>query len=221
LASVFHGLTCPRQRPFGPGRSGRHPAGSGGGRLEQRPSCHESRRLSAAGIRLLGILSRRWDSAPLTIGLPGPRAWTPTGFPRSAHARCDRGGRPLYPEARGVHATDDGSPVAACRLCQRPGPTTRALIPSSRAHDHEASTGVHLRSPVRSSPRPVAPPDGTGSLGLVPRASHPQQAGPVGRTSRRGPISNTDQELRTRHNRPPICAFTPHARLRVAPHRSW
>src|SRR4249920_1141321 len=34
--------------------------------------------------------------------------------------------------------------------------------------------------------------------------------------SRRGPISNTDRELRTRHNRPPTCAFTPHARPRVA-----
>ena len=152
---------------------------------------------------------------------PRSRVRTPTGFPRSAHARCNRGGRPLYPEASGVHATDVGSPVAACRLCQRPGPTTRIFLPSFRAHDHEASTGVHLRSPVRSSPRPVAPPDGTGALGLVPRASHPQQAGPAGRTSRRGPISNTDQELRTRHNRPPICAFTQHARLRVAPHRWW
>jgi len=29
-----------------------------------------SRCLSAAGIRFLGILSRQWLSAPLTIGLP-------------------------------------------------------------------------------------------------------------------------------------------------------
>jgi hypothetical protein len=36
------------------------------------------------------------------------------------------------------------------------------------------------------------------------------------RTSRRGPISNTDRELRTRHDRPPNCAFTQHARPRVA-----
>jgi hypothetical protein len=151
----------------------------------------------------------------------GLRAWTPTGFPRSAHARHDRGGCPLYPEASGVHATGVGSPVAACRLCQRPGPTTRIFVPPLRAHHHEASTGVHSRSPVRSSPCPVVPPDGAGALGLVPRASHPQQAGPTGRTSRRGPISNTDQGLRARHDRPPIRASTPHARPRVAPHRSW
>jgi hypothetical protein len=140
-------------------------------------------------------------------------------FPRSTHTRHDRGGRLLYPEARGVHTTGDGSPAAACRLHQRPGPTTRVPIPSSQAHDHEASSEVHSRSPVRSSPRPVAPPDGTGALRLLPRAPHPQQTGPTRRTSKRGPISNTDQELRTRHTRSPICAFTRHARPRVAPHR--
>ena len=181
-----------------------------------------SRCLSAAGIRLLGILSRR-GLPPLSRSayqaLERPRAWTPTGFPRSAHARHDRGGRPLNPEASGVHATDQHLPVAACRLHQRPGPTTRTFVPSFQAYDDEASSGVHSRSPVRPSPRPVVPPDGAGTLGLVPRAPHPRQAGPTGRTSRRGPISNTDQELRTRHDRPPICAFTQHARPRVA--RCW
>ena len=151
---------------------------------------------------------------------PRSRVRTPTGFPRSAHARCDRGGRPLYPEASGVHATDVGSPVAACRLCQRPGPTTRifpSVVPGSRSRGIIRGSLAFAR-PV--FPSPGRSPGRSGGPWAFPRASHPQQAGPVGRTSRRGPISNTDQELRTRHNRPPICAFTQHARLRVAPHRS-
>ena len=137
------------------------------------------------GIRLLGILSRRWVSAPLTIGLPRrPLVEVTTRDPDevSTFRACkhDRGGCPLYPEARGVPTIGSGSPIAACRLHQRPGPTTRIFVPSLRAFCDEASAGVHWRSPVRSSPRPVAPPDGTGALGLVPRASYPQQAGPTG-----------------------------------------
>ena len=163
---------------------GRHPAGSPRrppGAVAWRPG---SRCLSATGIRFLGILSRRGIPPLSRSAYRASTARTPTGFPRSAHARHGRGGRPLHPEASGVHTTDVGSPVAACRLSQRPGPTTRIFVPSFRAHHHEASSGVHSRSPVRPSPRPVVPPDGTGALGLLPRASHPRQAGPAG--ARRG-----------------------------------
>jgi hypothetical protein len=106
------------------------------------------------GIRFLGMLfpPRIW--APLTVGLPdrldGSR--TLTGFPRSPYARHGRGGRPLYPETSGVHATDKKSPVAACRSSTA-RPYTPVLIPSSEAHNNEASTGVQFRSPVRPSPR--------------------------------------------------------------------
>jgi len=105
-------------------------------------------------------------------------ARTPTGFPRSTHTRYGRGGRPLYPEASGVPTTGSHFPVAACRLFQRPGPITQVFIPSSRARNNEASSGVHSRSPVRPSPRPVAPPDGTGALRLLPWASHPNGQDP-------------------------------------------
>src|ERR1700730_2417809 len=135
---------------------------------ERRHHDHKSRCLSAIGLRFLSILFPPRNSAPLTIGLPAPKSRTPTGFPRSTHTRYDRGGRPLYPETSGVRATGLWPPVAACRHCQRPGPITRVLHPSSRASNNEASSRVHSHSPVRSSPRPVAPPDGTGVLGLLP-----------------------------------------------------
>jgi hypothetical protein len=74
------------------------------------------------------------------------------GFPRSACASCDRGGRPLDPEASGVHTTGEDSPAAACRSSTA-RPCTPVFIPSPGALGNEASAGVHSRSPVRSSPR--------------------------------------------------------------------
>jgi len=75
-----------------------------------------------------------------------------TGFPRSACASSDRGGRPLDPEASGVHTTGENSPAAACRSSTA-RPCTPVFIPSAGALGNEASAGVHSRSPVRSSPR--------------------------------------------------------------------
>ena len=145
-----------------------------------------SRRLSAIGIRFLGILFPPRDSAPPHDRPTGPKAWTPTGFPRSTHPRHDRIGCPLYPETSGAHTTGPCPPVAACPLCQGPGPIT----PGSRSHlpgavNYEASSRVHSRSPARSSPSPGCSPDGTGTLGLHPRASHPNGQDPR-RTSGRG-----------------------------------
>jgi hypothetical protein len=175
-----------RARPLGPA-SGRFPDD---GRLEQRPFRHRSRCLSARRHPLLGHPVPPRGSAPLTIGLPGaPLTEATTRDPDGVstfHACKTRPGwaPPLPRGPRGVYTIGSGSPIAACRLSQRPGPTTRIFVPPFRAFCDEASAGVHWRSPVRSSPRPVAPPDGTGALGLVPRASHPQQAGPAG--ARRG-----------------------------------
>jgi hypothetical protein len=92
-------------------------------------------------------------------GIPPPsrlayrrRAPDLTGFPRSACASSDRGGRPLDPEASGVHTTGENSPAAACRSSTA-RPCTPVFIPSAGALGNEASAGVHSRSPVRSSPR--------------------------------------------------------------------
>ena len=67
---------------------------------------------------------------------------------------------------------------------------------------------IHWRSPVRSSPCPVAPADGTKALGLLPQASHPGQAGPAQRTSRRGSTLNTGRGLPVWHSQPPIERLT-------------
>jgi hypothetical protein len=156
------------------------------------------------------------DCAPLAIGLPGvDTTRTPTGFPRFAYTRHDRGGCPLNPETSGVPTTDSHYPIAACRLFQRPGPITLVFIPSSRARNNEASTGIHLRSPVRSSPRPLLPRTEQGPFGFYPGLRTPTDKARR-RTPERGSISNTDRELRTRHNRPPTCEFTRHTRPRVA-----
>lgn len=138
---------------------------------------------------------------------------TLTGFPRFTYSRHGRGGRPLYPEASGVHATDKKSPVAACRSSTA-RPYTPVLIPPPEAHNNEASTGIQFRSPVRPSPCPH-PPDGTGrasasSLSFAPRNY-------LRRTSRRGPVLNTHRELRSRHHvGPPIREPTRSMRPRVA-----
>jgi hypothetical protein len=111
--------------------------------------------LRRTGIRFLGILVPPGNWAFVTSGLPGS-AWrrprTLTGFPRSACASSDRGGRPLDPEASGVHTADEICPAAACRSSTA-RPCTPVFVPSAGALGNEASAGVHSRSPVRSSPR--------------------------------------------------------------------
>jgi hypothetical protein len=64
-------------------------------------------------------------------GATGRRHRTLTGFPRSACASCDRGGRPLDPEASGVHTADVISSAAAC-CSSTARPYTPVFIPSPR-----------------------------------------------------------------------------------------
>ncbi len=121
-----HRLTWLASAPFRAQHELRYPAGyhgprPGGGRTAL-PAF--SRRLSAAGFASRPSFPA-WYSAPLTIGLPSARSrWTMTGFPRSAHARYGRIGRPLYPGTSGAHAGRVLSP--ARRL---PHPSGRVLLP--------------------------------------------------------------------------------------------
>ena len=78
--------------------------------------------LSAAGIRLLGTLSRQRGSAPLTIGLPprlrvpAPARRTLARFTRFARMRPRPGRAPSIPRAQRCSPAVDESAAVACRL---------------------------------------------------------------------------------------------------------
>lgn len=209
----------PTSAPFRAGRQAASGRFTRNVHTGEQTSVSGSRRLSAHRHPLLGHPVPPRSSAPLAIGLPDHDSPDPTGFPRSAHTRHDRGGRPLYPEASGVPTAGGSSPAAACRLSQRPGPIARVFLPSSRAVDDGASSGVHCRSPSGLPLARSLPWTERGPLGFFPELRTPTTRS-CRRTSGRGLISNTDQELRIRHRRPPICEFTRCARPRVAPTRS-
>jgi hypothetical protein len=126
------------------------------------------------------IFSPLGSSAFLAGGLPracGVLRLHAAGPHRGYHvphwSRRERGGCPLYP---GVEV----SPRPSSRKDRLPAEPSRDLpldptLPSKpfrQAADHGASSRVHWRSPVRSSPRPVA---GFGFQlpWASPRASHP------------------------------------------------
>jgi hypothetical protein len=108
----------------------------------------------------------------LTVGLPGRgSARTPTGFPRSACARCDRGGCPLCPGDGGVHTADQVPPAAACRFAAA-SPAPRSDIPSpglTLTRRHQGFAHAHPSGlPLTCDPR-----TGRGSLGLNPELRTP------------------------------------------------
>jgi hypothetical protein len=94
---------------------------------------------------------------------------------RVPHARAATGvGAPYTP--RTMVLTRPGRLPTGTRRFPAAVPKPRNNIPPCEALVHEASTGVHSRSPVRSSPRPRLR-DGTGSASVSPRASHPAVTG--------------------------------------------
>lgn len=138
---------------------------------------------------------------------------TRTGFPRSARVRCGRVGCPLYPGGDGVPTAVGASSAVVCRLSAAGLLSSPALQSDPKSCPNEASARVHWRSPFRPSPR-LWSPDGAGTLGLS-LSFAPSHYWP--RTSRRGPVTNTDQELRLRHwTEPPFDVLTHHVRPRVA-----
>jgi hypothetical protein len=177
-SSVLHQLTCPRQRPFGPGHEDRYPAGyPQDGHLERvalPPAV--SRRLSAHRHSLLGhpVPARRVPPF-LTVGLPGPRSG-PDSVGVSAFRTCETrpGWVPSLLRGGGVVPVIVTSMTGACRFSTA-SPIPRWSIPSAGAGITK-HTKIHSRSTVRSSPCPPSP-DGArtasaSSLGFAPHG-HP------------------------------------------------
>ena len=151
-ASSPHRLTWPRQHPFGSGQppvSGRL---SLNGRRRGRPSCPAFPLPFGHRHSLLGHPVPARGSAFLTVSPPALPGRIPSGFPRSAQLSCDRGGCPLYPGDGGVlpagGSLSGRHPPLRCGQSLHPAGAFRLAGPKR----DEASSRVHSRSPVRSSP---------------------------------------------------------------------
>lgn len=171
-------------------------------------------RLSATGIRLLGILSRR--GVPLSSrsayqAVPGPRH----GF-HVPHTRVTAGLGALFtPRPSGALTAGPIPPAAARPLFQGPGPITPAFIPSPGAIYYEASSRVRLRSPARPSPLPVIPGWSGDFLGLLP-GLRTQQAGPAAHARAGDGHRALTRSYTTGITGPPIRELTRNVRPRVA-----
>ena len=232
------GSPDPRQLPFGPGST---PVSDQlcGNPSAERPirgfpvSC----RLSTVGVRFLGPPA------------PAGELRLPHGRPTGHHAGPQRGCHVAHEQ----DSTGQGAPFTpgtvvrsrpanvlrpAPAAFQRPVPTAPLTHPIGGGHLHEASSGVHSRSPItprwlaatpepesesasrRSSPRP-RPPDGTAAAsastpGFAPRG-HPQST-----PGRRQALRALARVLHLRHQPnlqpvPPTSLMHPH----VARSRWW
>jgi hypothetical protein len=121
---------------------------------------------------LLGHPSPAKESSPPHGRLAGPEVRTLTGFPRSAHTSCDRGGRPLCPGDDGAHPGRGHSTAGVGRFAAA-SPCTPPYIPSTRISVNEAST-----KGSRMFARPIFPSPAAArmeraalrlSLGFAPR----------------------------------------------------
>jgi len=160
---------------------------------------------------------RNW--AFLTVGLPAHWSRTSTGLSRCTWSSRDRAGRLLYPGDGGAHPAGDYSPAGTRRFpaaspygpagtTHRRGALSRDINGGSR-HSPITPTaspppGPGSYAPRRSSPC-LWPLDGTGPLGLLPRASHPA----VTRDARRG----GDRPSRTGLGTTPMTSVKPSRRL--------
>src|ERR1700730_575298 len=150
LTALLQRLTCPRQRAFAPGHPARYPASYAGPPsrgLEYRApvSC----RLSAAGLRFLGILFPPGNYAIVPSVLPAAvtSARTQTGLPRSAQSRRARTRVLSFPRdqwcSHGRHNLRDRH----LPLLHGTGPAPRHSSHLSGGVDNEASTRVHAVHP--------------------------------------------------------------------------
>jgi hypothetical protein len=153
-----------------------------------------SRRLSAAGVGFMGILSRPGFPPLLRSAY---RAASGGADPSGVSVFRTRETRPgpgaLYTPGTAVPARSRVRPVsAACRLATagpcHPGSTTRPGVSRSRG----ISKGSLAFAPPGHSPR-LWPPDGTGALGLSP-GLHTRLSRTQPRMPGRGQASGTGLE---------------------------
>ena len=214
---MLHQLTCPtsaRFRARAPGPvSGRLYGTASGGAGHPVPL---SRRLSAAGIRFLGILSRQRDSAPLTIGLPRWAAWTLAGFPCSARMRHGWGRVPSLPRGRRCLHGHGVPPDRRLPPYNGRSLSPRCHDPSRDVFNNGASARVHWHSPLPAFPSPVAPGRNEDPRAF-PRAPHPAEQDPAAHagagtslgTARSHVVSITDLLRRAHSPRAASCRTTP------------
>jgi hypothetical protein len=152
-------------------------------------------RRPACACRVILFPPGNW--AFLTVGLPGTRARTRTGFPRPAPARHDRGGCPRYPG-------DGGALPARCRArpapaaSQRPVPAPRTRIPPAGLRFTRHQRGfTRFTRPAR--PSPATHRMRRQILGLSPALRTPPLPAAHDRA---GPGVSTHPEPRDRHSRP-------------------
>jgi hypothetical protein len=157
-----------------------------------------SRCLSAAGIRFLGILFPPAGFRP-PHGRPTRQCLDPGGVStlRTSESRPDW--VPSLPRGPAVLTR----PVRSLRPPLAPSSRGQALSPRRAFHLPELSITRRHRGFTRVHP-PGLPPrlltlDGTGPLGLAPRASHPGRQDPHGARQGRGRASSTRPELYARH----------------------
>ena len=125
-----------------------------------------------AGIGFLGHPAPA-GALRLPHGRPTESPRTPSGLPRCPRARSDRDGCPLY--SGGAVPTRPSQAIRpSLAASQRPTPVPRCCFHLPRAWDNGASSRVHSRSPVRSSPLPVAP-GWTGSPWASPPGFTPRR----------------------------------------------
>jgi hypothetical protein len=148
---------------------------------------------------LLGPSCSHWGAGPSsqsaypTQAAPGPQP----GLPRSTRVRSDRGVDALFIPRRWCSPAWGPTPYGTCHFSAA-SPVPRCFTPSCEADGDETPSRVHSRSPARSSPG-LSSPDGTGTLGPSPDASHPA----VTRDARQGrrQALSTGLELHLRHRR--------------------
>jgi hypothetical protein len=150
--------------------------------------------LSAAGIRFSVIRFPPRNSALLTVGLPG-KTFCPDldGVTAFRTHELRPGWVPPITRGQVVLAQPGRLPARHPPLPSGQSLKPRRNIPPREALLHGPSTGVHSRSPVRSSPRP-RPRDGTsGRFGAPPELRTPPSPAAHVRSGDRP--SSTDLEL--------------------------